>query len=305
MSTLFSNNQSDNGYRLRYLEVFNWGTFNGKVYKLQPDGRTSLLTGANGSGKTTLIDALLTLLVPTHKRFYNQSSGAESKKERDENSYFWGYHGKIFSEANQKADTEQLRTKADNPYSVLLACFQNSGTQHTISLVQVRWFGNGGLQKIFIVSPYPLTITEHFGKDHFDFKGDWKKKLVKQYAKTEIYNSFKEYAARFSELFGLRDKALSLFSQTVGIKVLGDLTNFIRQEMLEEAEAEEQFKSLHTHYSDLLISHKAIQKDEKQLELLAPVIQNKQKLDDLRIKKQKLDFVEEQMPFFLGTGTSW
>ncbi|MFX6819204.1 ATP-binding protein, partial [Acinetobacter baumannii] len=95
-----------NGYRLRYLEVFNWGTFNGKVYKLQPDGRTSLLTGANGSGKTTLIDALLTLLVPTHKRFYNQSSGAESKKERDENSYFWGYHGKIFSEANQKADTE-------------------------------------------------------------------------------------------------------------------------------------------------------------------------------------------------------
>ncbi|WP_323824548.1 hypothetical protein, partial [Pseudomonas aeruginosa] len=54
------------------------------------------------------------------------------------------------------------------------------------------------------------------------------------------------------------------------------------------------------HYSDLLISHKAIQKDEKQLELLAPVIQNKQKLDDLRIKKQKLDFVEEQMPFFLG-----
>ena len=300
MSTLFSNNQSDNGYRLRYLEVFNWGTFNGKVYKLQPDGRTSLLTGANGSGKTTLIDALLTILVPTHKRFYNQSSGAESKKERDENSYFWGYHGKIFSEANQKADTEQLRTKADNPYSVLLACFQNSGTQHTITLVQVRWFGNGGLQKIFIVSPYPLTITEHFGKDHFDFKGDWKKKLVKQYAKTEIYNSFKEYAARFSELFGLRDKALSLFSQTVGIKVLGDLTNFIRQEMLEEAEAEEQFKSLHNHYSDLLISHKAIQKDEKQLELLAPVIQNKQKLDELRIKKQKLDFVEEQMPFFLG-----
>jgi len=44
-----------------------------------------LLTGANGSGKTTLIDALLTLLVPSNKRFYNQSSGAEIKKERDEN----------------------------------------------------------------------------------------------------------------------------------------------------------------------------------------------------------------------------
>lgn len=300
MSTLFSNNNADNGYRLRYLEVFNWGTFNGKVYRLQPDGRTSLLTGANGSGKTTLIDALLTILVPTNKRFYNQSSGAESKKERDENSYFWGHYGKTFSELEEKSKTEQLRTKADNPYSVLLACFQNSGTQHTITLLQVRWYANGGLQKVFIVSPYPLNVNDHFGKDHFDLKGDWKKKLMKQYAKTEIYNSFKEYAARFSELFGLRDKALSLFSQTVGIKVLGDLTNFIRQEMLEEADAEEQFKSLYNHYSDLLISHKAIQKDEKQLELLEPVIENKSKLEVLRNNKQRLDFIEEQMPFYLG-----
>ncbi len=300
MSTLFSSNNSDNGYRLRTLEIFNWGTFNGKVYRLQPDGRTSLLTGANGSGKTTLIDALLTLMVPTNKRFYNQSSGAETKKERDENSYFWGYYGKTFSETEEKSKTEQLRTKAENPYSVLLACFQNSATQHTISLVQVRWFGNGGIQKVFIVSPYPLNIKDHFGEGHFDLKGDWKKKLTKQFLKTEIYNSFKEYAARFSELFGLKDKALSLFNQTVGIKVLGDLTNFIRQEMLEEAHAEEQFKSLYTHYSDLLISHKAIQKDEKQLQLLTPVIENKQRLTELRTKKATLDFIEDQMPFFLG-----
>lgn len=300
MSTLFSNNNADNGYRLRYLEIFNWGTFNGKVYKLQPDGRTSLLTGANGSGKTTLIDALLTILVPTGKRFYNQSSGAESKKERDESSYFWGYYGKTFSEVEDKSKTEQLRQKADNPYSVLLACFQNSGTQHTISLVQLRWYNNGGLQKVFIIAPYLLNVNDHFGKDHFDMRGDWKKKLKNQFPKTELYNSFKEYATRFSDLFGLKDKALSLFSQTVGIKVLGDLTNFIRQEMLEESDAEEQFKNLYEHYSDLLISHKAIQKDEKQMELLTPIITLKETLYAQRSYKAQLDFVEEQMPFYLN-----
>lgn len=298
MSTLFNNNNSDNGYRLRYLEIFNWGTFNGKIYKLQPDGRTSLLTGANGSGKTTLIDALLTLLVPTNKRFYNQSSGAESKKERDENSYFWGYYGKTFSELEDKSKTEQLRHKSENPYSVLLACFQNSGTQHTISLVQIRWYNNGGLQKVFIVAPYQLNIAEHFGKDNFDLKGDWKRKLKNRFNKAELYNSFKDYAARFSDIFGLKDKALSLFSQTVGIKVLGDLTNFIRQEMLEESDAEEQFKNLYDHYSDLLISHKAIQKDEKQLELLIPIVQNKETLYAERLKKTDLDFIDEQMPFY-------
>lgn len=297
-TTLFNSNDTESGYRLRYMEVFNWGTFHGKVYKLKPDGHTSLLTGANGSGKTTLIDALLTLLVPSNKRFYNQSSGAEAKKERDENSYFWGYFGKTYSDMDERSKTEQLRTRTDNPYSVLLACFQNSGTQHTISLVQLRWFTNGGLQKVFIVSAYPLNIEEHFGKGKFDPKGDWKKRLPKLFPKTEIYYSFKDYAARFSDLFGLKEKALSLFNQTVGIKVLGDLTTFMRHQMLEEPDAEEQFRNLHNHYVDLLISHKAIQKDEKQLEVLEPVMQNKEQLSVAGSKVAALNFIQDQAPFY-------
>lgn len=298
MSTLFNHNNAESGYRLRSMEIFNWGTFHGKVYKLLPNGRTSLLTGANGSGKTTLIDALLTLLVPSNKRFYNQSSGAEIKKERDENSYFWGFHGKTYSEADEKSRTEQLRNKSDNPYSVLLAGFQNAGTLHTVTLVQVRWFSGGSLKKVFIVAPYQLTIAENFGKGQFDMKGEWKKKLKKQFPKTDVFDSFKDYAARFSDLFGLKEKALSLFNQTVGIKVLGDLTQFIRQQMLEEPEAEEQFKSLYDHYTDLLISHKAIQKDEKQLELLEPIVTNKDRLDILEKEMTSLAFMEQQLPFY-------
>mgnify|MGYP002779654845 CR=1 FL=1 len=299
-TTLFNNNSAESGYRLRYMEVFNWGTFHGKVYKLKPDGHTSLLTGANGSGKTTLIDALLTLLVPSNKRFYNQSSGAEAKKERDEASYFWGYFGKTYSDLDERSKTEQLRTRADNPYSVLLACFQNSGTQHTISLVQLRWFTNGGLQKVFIVSAYPLNVQEHFGQGKFDPKGDWKRRLQKLFPKTEIYYSFKDYAARFSDIFGLKEKALSLFNQTVGIKVLGDLTTFMRHQMLEEPDAEEQFRNLHNHYVDLLISHKAIQKDEKQLELLEPIMQNKERLAMANSEVAALNFIQDQAPFYLA-----
>lgn len=300
MSTLFNNDNSLGGYRLRYMEVFNWGTFDGKVYKLKTNSSTSLLTGANGSGKTTLIDALLTILVPSQKRFYNQSSGAEFKKERDENSYFWGFYGKSYSELEEKSKTEQLRTKADNPYSVLLACFQNADTQHTITLVQVRWYSNSGLQKVYIVAPYQLEINKHFGAGRFDHRGEWKKKLQREFPKTDFFNSFKEYAARFSDLFGLKEKALSLFNQTVGIKVLGDLTPFIRQHMLEEQGAEEQFKSLHDHYVDLLISHKAIRKDELQLQLLQPIIQNNDELTERRKTRSELETIEDQLQFYLG-----
>jgi uncharacterized protein YPO0396 len=297
MSTLFNNNIGEGGYRLRYMEVFNWGTFNEKVYKIQPDCRTSLLTGANASGKTTLVDALLTLLVP-RGRFYNQSSGAEIKKDRDELSYFWGFYGKTYSESDDFIKTEQLRNKADNPYCVLLACFQNSATMHTISLVQIRWFSSGALKKVFVVSPYPLNISDHFGKGKFESKGDWKRKLQQQFPKTDIFDNFKDYANRFSELFGLREKALSLFNQTVGIKVLGDLTQFIRLHMLEEPGAEEQFKSLYSNYVDLLNSHKAIQKDEKQIALLEPIIESKYILSELNQKSGALRFIQDQLPFY-------
>lgn len=41
-------------------------------------------------------------------------------------------------------------------------------------------------------------------------------------------------------LFGMRsDKALTLFNQIVGVKVLDDLDSFIRTNMLEEVSAEE------------------------------------------------------------------
>ncbi len=52
------------GFRLKRLEIFNWGTFNGKVNILAPEGRWTLLVGDNGSGKSTAVDALRTLIRP-------------------------------------------------------------------------------------------------------------------------------------------------------------------------------------------------------------------------------------------------
>ena len=77
---IFNTSPEVAGFKLDYLEVWNWGTFDQKVYCMNTQGNNSLLTGANASGKSTLVDALLTLLVPLKRqRFYNQSSGVEKK----------------------------------------------------------------------------------------------------------------------------------------------------------------------------------------------------------------------------------
>ena len=64
------------GFHLEFFQVLNWGVFNEKIYTLNLESNSALLTGENGSGKTTIVDAMTTLLVPSGLRFYNQSSGS-------------------------------------------------------------------------------------------------------------------------------------------------------------------------------------------------------------------------------------
>ncbi len=78
------------GYRLERLEVFNWGTFDERVWSLKLHGRNNLVTGDIGSGKTTLVDAVTTLLVPAQRVAYNRAAGAASR-ERSLRSYVLGH----------------------------------------------------------------------------------------------------------------------------------------------------------------------------------------------------------------------
>jgi uncharacterized protein YPO0396 len=258
------------GFRLSYVEIYNWGTFDGQIWKLQPNGKNSLLTGANGSGKTTLVDAVLTLLVPPNKRHYNQSSGAESKRERDENSYVLGAFGTLQSDSGLAAKTKYLRTK--NDFSILLAVFFNDETKEYLTLAQSRWFSDNDLKRSYMVSSTALTIEEYFLP--FDTGGVWRQRLKKKHG-VEEFDSFSKYAQRFSKTFGFKsEKALVLFAQTVGIKVLGNLNEFIRTNMLEENDAESEFSNLRELYDNLLTAHKAIEKAREQAALLEPILEN-------------------------------
>lgn len=64
LSLDFASYDTQTGFRLHHLEVYNWGTFDQHVWKIAPQGHNALLTGDIGSGKSTLVDAITTLLVP-------------------------------------------------------------------------------------------------------------------------------------------------------------------------------------------------------------------------------------------------
>ena len=80
------------GYRLQRLEVFNWGTFDKRVWRLSPEGATALLTGDIGSGKSTLVDALTTLLLPAQRISYNKAAGRRREGTHAAQSYVEGHY---------------------------------------------------------------------------------------------------------------------------------------------------------------------------------------------------------------------
>ena len=132
-----------------------------------------------------------------------------------------------------------------------------------------------------------------------DTGGVWRKTLKKKYKGTE-HDSFTKYVQAFSRKFGLKsDKAMTLFAQTVGIKVLGNLNEFIRTNMLEEHDSEAEFVELREHSEHLLSSYKAIEKAREQVNLLTPIVENGKAFKEQQKSVQQLTNLQANFsPYF-------
>ena len=284
---LFNTSSEVAGFKLDYLEVWNWRTFDKKVFHMNLHGNNSLLTGANASGKSTLIDALLTLMVPLKRqRFYNQSSGVEKKGNRTEESYFFGNYGNQQQEGAASTTTLRLRDKGAR--SVLLASFCNVD-KRVVTLFQVRYYTGEELKVLFGVARESLTIERDFSE--FDLHGDWRKRLTKKYNTNETKRTIEffdgpvAYGEKMITLFGMRsDKALTLFNQIVGVKVLDDLDSFIRTNMLEELPAEEKYQELKDNFQNLMEAKTNIDKVKEQIAQLEPINALTEELKEIDIR---------------------
>ena len=104
----FAESNARAGFRLRRVELYNWGTFHNKVWRLLPHGENALLTGDIGSGKSTLVDAISTLLVPAQRITYNKAAGAEAR-ERTLKSYVLGHYKSDRGDSGLSARAVALR----------------------------------------------------------------------------------------------------------------------------------------------------------------------------------------------------
>lgn len=257
------------GFRLKRLEVFNWGTFHNRIWTVVLDGRNGLLTGDIGSGKSTLVDAVTTLLVPAQRVAYNKAAGADAK-ERTLRSYVLGHYKSERNEATGTAKPVCLRDH--NSYSVILGVFHNAGYDQTVTLAQVFWIKDTQAQpaRFFVGAERELSIAADFTQFGSDLN-QLRRKL--RAAGAEIEDGFPRYGAWFRRRFGIEsDQALELFHQTVSMKSVGNLTDFVRDHMLEPFEVAPRIQALITHFDDLDRAHRAVLKAQRQVELLTPLV---------------------------------
>jgi len=259
------------GFRLQHLEALNWGTFDQRVCHLALNGRNGLLTGDIGSGKSTLVDALTTLLVPPQRLAYNKAAGADAR-ERSLRSYVLGYYKSERNEATGAARPVALRDASS--YSVILGVFRNEGYDQTVTLAQVFWFKEpqGQPARLFVTAERALGIAQDFTGFGSDITA-LRKRL--RSAGCELFESFPPYGAWFRRRFGIEhEQALELFHQTVSMKSVGNLTDFVRSHMLEPFDVGSRIEALLRHFDDLDRAHQAVLKAKRQVSLLTPLIED-------------------------------
>ena len=286
----FSPDKSTAGYRLHGLSVLNWGTFHNRVYTMNPDGRTSMITGRNASGKSTIVDALLTLLVPNRVRNYNVASSQAGSRERNERDYVLGAYSEIHDATTGQGRKETLR-KPGETYTVLLANFYNEAYKSDVSVAQILWcLPNGKVDKVYVVEKRKLTIEEDFN-ELADI--DNLRRIIKE-RNLVTFDSFTAYHKKFESLLfidadlGTRSP-MAIFNQAVCIKDVKDLTQFIREHMLDDGGSKEKLLALQERFDDLRSTHRRIETASYQITQLNEIKDTHSAYSEMRGKREHAD----------------
>ncbi len=287
------------GFRLQGLEVYNWGTFERRVWRIEPHGHNALLTGDIGSGKSTLVDAITTLFVPHHRIVYNKAAGAEGK-ERSLYSYIRGEYKSEKDDLSLAAKAVTLRD--ENTYTVLLGYFYNEGFDQGVTLAQVFWLKDQqrNPERFFVVAQKRLTVAENFsgfGTNILDLR-----KRLRHAEHVEVIENFKDYSSRFRRLFGIKnDQALDLFYQTVSMKSVGNLTEFVRNHMLEKCDVDSRIEELRRNFDNLNRAHEAVLKAKRQIERLTPLVEDGKRYRSLARTIDELRHCREALVAYFAT----
>lgn len=260
----------DEQFRMRRLQVLNWGTFSGLV-DIPIADRGFLFVGRSGSGKSTLLDAMSALLVPPNLVDFNAAAREAERSGRDRSlvSYVRGAWADQHDGESGEIATQYLRK--GSTWSALVLEYRNAQGE-TVSLIRLFWVaGNSSasadVKKHYMVCERAFDVASEL--QGFDL--DLRRLKARLGDDVHHFDTFAGYAERFRRLLGIQNEmALKLLHKTQSAKNLGDLNSFLRGFMLDEPETFGAANRLVTDFGELDAAHKAVVIAREQVDTLVP-----------------------------------
>ncbi len=251
---------------------------------------------------------MLTLLVRPQTRNYNVAAGA-TKNERDERTYIRGAYDRTLGEGG-RPQVQYLRS-GRNQYTVILACFENAGSDKRFTVAQVLYLdAENAVEKVYAFADSERGIVTDLGD--LSSSTGMARQLRDRGFKTT--SSYKEYFGWLQKATGFRPKAMDIFNQTVAVKDVQRLDLFIRQHMLERKPWNERVGQLLRHFNELSESHRMLVRIRQQDELLRPVVAEGKRYEERsaevaqarrRLDATQLYFAQEQVKLLEPLCAKW
>jgi len=277
--------ESATQYRLRLLQLYQWGTFSSLV-KIDVAADGFLFTGDSGSGKSTLLDAHAIMLTPPGRVGLNVAAEGGGK-DRTLVSYIRGAWGQETAETGEIV-TKVLRDKTT--WSALAETYETTGGK-IVTLVQLFWLRNtsrkaSDVQREYLVFERAVDLAdfEVFALDDYN-----RGKLKGWFPDALISDAFSVYEHKFRRLMGIDSTlALRLLHKTQSAKNLGDLNTFLRDFMLDTPktfdladDAVAAFRELKAAHAEMVTAREQRDRLRRALTLLTTRVNQLERLADV------------------------
>ncbi|MDO5495054.1 MAG: ATP-binding protein [bacterium] len=246
-------------WRLAEVQLANWGTFDGAIYRIPIAQKGHLITGPSGSGKSSLLDAIASVLTPNKwLRFNTAAQGAGPRSaQRTEMSYVRGAWTRTTAEDEDKVVSRFLRPNAT--WSGILLRFED-GASNPVTLARL-YFARGTATDSASLSDLCLVERSAIGLEElqeYARNGIEARELKRRFPSAVVTTNgdHRRFYARMRQLFEIADEgALQLLHKTQSAKSLDSLDQLFREYMLERPRTFEIVDTAVSQFGELRDAH--------------------------------------------------
>ncbi len=159
---------------------------------------------------------------------------------------------------------------------------------------------SGQPERFYVTADRPLSVTGDFKDFGSEISG--LRKRLRAGSGIRLHDAFPDYGTDFRRRMGIEsEQAMELFHQTVSMKSVGNLTDFVRDHMLEPFDAAKAVADIIEHFEDLTKAHEAVRRAEAQLTALAPLLEDCGEHDGVRKEIAELDTQRAALRYYFAS----